>query len=349
MVTVPQYVGLIKPGIVADNKVMALCSRKSAIAIVCCVCSVPLLMLGCQSGAQPMDDGANVGDVVVLTQDELEVVRLEEELQLANDLLAAQETREQELQDTIVNLEQEVAGLQQELESVTSAGELEIESLKSEQEALLLDMERLSFAAEVAAAQAETAQAAAQAVVASAQTGIASVQTDAGNDATRNNGVIQAALSEALRGLGGFRQVESLGYQSDARMGARLAVAGSGLAVDTTGGEPVLYDTALSFENSLIYLTIEDPAGGDPRLILTVQYVSDVRPLYTETAFISIQGNDPIDPVDPVIFTGSPVRESDGVRIREAFSRNVDRTLLNRISGLLTSNGFVSTFVGTVG
>ena len=152
-----------------------------------------------------------------------------------------------------------------------------------------------------------------------------------------------------MGGLGGFRQVDNLGFQSDSRLGSRLAVAGSGFAVDSTGEEPVLFDTELSFDSSLIYLTITDPASRDLRLILTVQYVSDVRPLYAQTAFISIEGNDPIDPVDPVIFTGSPQRESDGVRVREAFSREVDRALLHRISGMLSSSSFTSTFVGTVG
>jgi hypothetical protein len=132
-------------------------------------------------------------------------------------------------------------------------------------------------------------------------------------------------------------------------MAARLAVAGSGLSVDSSGADPLLYDESLSFDSSLVYLTISDPAGRSPQLILTVQYVSELRPLYTQTAFISIEGSDPIDPVDPVVFTGGPIRETDGARVREAFSREVDRQLLSQISRMLQSGRFTSTFVGTVG
>jgi hypothetical protein len=298
-----------------------------------------------------MDDAANMGDVIVLTQEELELARLEDDLRTANNQLEATDAETQELRQTVDDLQQATVTLQNQLETALAARDAEIVSLKAEQEALLIDLERLSIAAEVAAAHAATAQTAAETVVASAQTGIASVRTDAANseDAARSNGVIQGALTDALGGLGGFRRVDDLGFRSDSRMGARLAVAGSGLAVDSTGDEPILFDTALSFDSSLIYLTIADPASRNPRLILTVQYVSDVRPLYAQTAFISIEGNDPIDPVDPVIFTGSPDRETDGVRIREAFSRDVDRSLLNRISRMLSSSSFAGTFVGTVG
>ncbi len=273
------------------------------------------------------------------SDEDKKIHRLEVELRLTRDELQARNERGVELEEQVSTLQETIPGLEGEileLQRQASAGAderaAEIELLKSERQSLLLDLERLASAAEVAAAQA------AQAITARSETAAEPTST-----------TDQAALANALGGLGGFRRVEDLGFQTDSRLGSRLAVTGSGLAVDSTGEEPVLFDADLSFDSSLIYLTITDPAGRDPHLVLTVQYVSDVRPLYTQTAFISIQGNDPIDPIDPVIFTGSPVRETDGVRIREAFSREVDRQLLNRISAMLSSSTFTSTFVGTVG
>ncbi|MCK4515329.1 MAG: hypothetical protein KAU31_08730, partial [Spirochaetaceae bacterium] len=247
------------------------------------------------------------------SDEEKEIHRLEVELRLTRDELQVRDERSSELEEQVSTLQEAIPGLQGDirelqLQASTGADEhaAEIELLQSERQALLLDLERLANAAEIAAAQA------AQAMTARSET--AAEPTSATN---------QTALANAMGGLGGFRRVEDLGFQSDSRLGSRLAVTGSGLAVDSAGEDPVLFDADLSFDSSLIYLTITDPAGRDPRLVLTVQYVSDVRPLYTQTAFISIQGNDPIDPIDPVIFTGSPVRETDGVRIREAFSREV--------------------------
>ncbi|MEE8441550.1 MAG: hypothetical protein V3S41_07505, partial [Spirochaetia bacterium] len=285
---------------------------------------------------------------VVLSEEQQEVLRLEEQLQLIRGELEAQSatsaelrTRLSALQQTVVEMEVEIAVLQEQAAIAAGGHEDEIKSLKSEREALLLDLERLAGAAEIAAAQAAQALAALSETVAS--------PSDGESSPTGSASASQAALIDALGGLGGFRRVEELGFQGDSRLASRLAVTGSGLAVDSTGEEPLLFDAGLSFDSSLVYLTITDPAGRDPGLVLTVQYVSDLRPLYAQTAFISIQGNDPIDPIDPVIFTRSPERETDGVRIREAFSREVDRQLLNRISVMLTSSGFTTTFVGTAG
>lgn len=286
------------------------------------------------------------------SDEDKELHRLEVELRLTRDELQVRDEQNSELKEQVAALQETVHGLEEELRElrlqITTAGDegaAEIELLKSERQALLLDMERLASAAEIAAAQA------AQAMAAQAEAArIEAATSEAGSvEVARIASADQTALANALGGLGGFQRVEDLGFQSDSRLGSRLAVTGSGLAVDSTDEEPILFDADLSFDSSLIYLTITDPAGRDPRLVLTVQYVSDVRPLYTQTAFISIQGNDPIDPIDPVIFTGSPVRETDGVRIREAFSREVDRRLLNRISAMLSSSTFTSTFVGTVG
>ena len=336
-------------------------ARQTIAKVFICACAVPLLTLGCQTGADVAGDGEATREEVVLTEAQ-QIHRLEVVLGLTGDELETQNMRVVELgeqvstlQRTIAELEAETVGLQDQYGESNVARDAEIELLKTEREALLRDMERLANAAEVAAAQAAQAIAARSEAAAisaddqSAEVGGASSEAAAPTASAPTASASQAALTNALGGLGGFRRVEDLGFQSDARLGSRLAVTGSGLAVDSTGEEPVLFDVNLSLDSSLVYLTIADPAGRDPRLVLTVQYVSDVRPLYAQTAFISIQGSDPIDPVDPVIFTGSPKRETDGVRVREAFSREVDRQLLNRISTMLSSSAFTSSFVGTVG
>ena len=326
--------------------------RQTIAKVLICACAAPLLTLGCQTGA----DVVGNGEEVVLSEAQ-QIHRLEVVLGLTRDELETRNARAVELggrvstlQQIVAELEAETVRLQDQYGESNVARDAEIELLKTEREALLRDMERLANAAEVAAAQAAQAISARSEAAAistddqSAEVGRASTEA-----AVPTASASQAALTNALGGLGGFRRVEDLGFQSDARLGSRLAVTGSGLAVDSTGEEPFLFDAELSFDSSLVYLTITDPAGRDPRLVLTVQYVSDVRPLYAQTAFISIQGSDPIDPVDPVIFTGSPERETDGVRVRETFSREVDRQLLNRISTMLSSSAFTSTFIGTVG
>ena len=331
-------------------------ARQTIAKVFICACAAPLLTLGCQTGADVAGDGEATREEVVLTEAQ-QIHRLEVVLGLTGDELETQNMRVVELgeqvstlQRTIAELEAETVGLQDQYGESNVARDAEIELLKTEREALLRDMERLANAAEVAAAQAAQAIAArSEAAAISADDQSAEVGGASSEAAAPTASASQAALTNALGGLGGFRRVEDLGFQSDARLGSRLAVTGSGLAVDSTGEEPVLFDVNLSLDSSLVYLTIADPAGRDPRLVLTVQYVSDVRPLYAQTAFISIQGSDPIDPVDPVIFTGSPKRETDGVRVREAFSREVDRQLLNRISTMLSSSAFTSTFIGTVG
>jgi hypothetical protein len=312
------------------------------------------------------------------SEEEKEILRLEQLLLLTSDELAARESQIVALREDIVVLERSIgdteadilALLEQEAIATEARAERdeEIAALKSERDSLLMDLARLSNAAEVAASQAAAAQVEAQEAAdaaAQAQARLAeqiqeteelasrvAVQAErekADSEAAATVAANREALADAIDGLGGFRPVETLGFTTDARMGARLAVAGSGLAVDTSGDAPVLYDQSLQFDSSLVYLTITDPAGNDPVLTLTVQYVSDERPLYTRTAFISIEGHDPIDPIDPVIFTGTPERKTDGERVLESFSRSVDRQLLAQISRMLSSENFASTFVGTVG
>jgi hypothetical protein len=74
--------------------------------------------------------------------------------------------------------------------------------------------------------------------------------------------------------------------------------------------------------------------------------VSDVEPLYLRTAFITIEGGDPIDPIDPIVLSGEPERLTDGVRLLEALTMNADRDLIERLSAMISSSRFRVTFIG---
>lgn len=292
-----------------------------------------VLLTGCRSAPEaPLEDAAS-GDVVVISPEEQRLALLEADLARTQEELAGERERANELQaqvdellNTKADLEATIAETETRARDASTAYDQELDELRAERESLLADLERLATAAQTPP-----------------PTSVASGTAASGGSGN------QEALAEALSGRSGFRRVESFARENDRRLAARLAVDGSGLAVDASGSTPVLFDPTLSFETSLIYLTIVDPGGRDPQLILTVQYVSDVRPLYAQTAFITIDGADPIDPVDPIIFSGNPVRETDGVRVRELFSREVNRTMLTRISSMLSASGFRSTFVGTIG
>ena len=309
-----------------------------------------MALSGCRSTPATGDaEGAAVEDTAAggsaedaLTGEQHEIRRLEAELRDAAVELDAQAGEREALRATVTDLTETVASLREEirrlesqLETVADAQDAEVSSLRAEREALLLDLARISNAAEIAASQA------------AARSGPGAIRGSS-RDAT-DDSTAARALAEALAGLGGFREVPEFGYRADRRLTTRLAAAGTGLAVDSSSDLPVLFDTALDYTGSLIYLSVLDPAGPDPRLLLTTQYVSDVRPLYAQTAFISALGGDPVDPLEPIVFTGSPVRETDGTRLREAFTREVDRALLNRLSAMLSARGFSGTFVGTTG
>ena len=154
------------------------------------------------------------------------------------------------------------------------------------------------------------------------------------------------ALAAAIQGGSGFARVSSLGLQDDARARARLAIAAPGIGVDSSRATPVLHDTRLEYDSTILYLTIIDPQGRRPRLELTAQYATDVEPLYLRTAFVTIDGGDPIDPVDPIVLAGETIRQTDGTILREAITIDADRSLVNRLSSMVSSDQFRVTYVG---
>jgi TolA-binding protein len=156
----------------------------------------------------------------------------------------------------------------------------------------------------------------------------------------------QDAFGAAADGGDGFSRVRSLGFQNDPRAAARLSAAAPGVGVDTDSGVPVLYDSRLDYDDTLAYLSIVDPEGRRPRLHITAQYVTDTDPLYLRTALITIEGGDPVDPVDPIVISGEPERETDGRRLLEALSVSADRGLIDRLSAMISSSRFRVTFVG---
>lgn len=159
----------------------------------------------------------------------------------------------------------------------------------------------------------------------------------------------QDALAAALAGTGGFQRVRRIGFQNDPRATARFAGATPGIAVDTEHDAPILYDSRLDYENTLAYLTIVDPEGRHPRLRLTTQYTTSVQPAYVRTAFMTVEGGDPVDPVDPIVLSGEPIRQTDGTLLREALTTNADRTLVDRLAAMISSGRLRVTFVGANG
>ena len=153
-------------------------------------------------------------------------------------------------------------------------------------------------------------------------------------------------LAAALAGRGGFSRVRDLGLQNDPRAAARLSAAAPGVGVDTSSGSPVLYDSRLDYEETLAYLSIVDPEGRRPRLRLTAQYATSTDPFYLQTAFITIEGGDPVDPIDPIVVTGDPRRETDGATLLESITINADRALIERLSSMISSSRFRVTFIG---
>jgi hypothetical protein len=116
-----------------------------------------------------------------------------------------------------------------------------------------------------------------------------------------------------------------------------------------TEGVPELYDTRLEYDQTMVYLSVVDPEGRRPHLRLTAQHVSDTGPIALRTAFISIEGGDPIDPIDPIVLLAPATRQTDGVLYREALDTTADRALLDRLTTMISSTRFQVTFVGESG
>ena len=157
----------------------------------------------------------------------------------------------------------------------------------------------------------------------------------------------QERLAEALSGSDGFRRVDRIGLQNDPRLAARFANAAPGVAADTVAGIPLLFDIRLDYRQTLVFLTIHDPAGGSPELRVNVQYVSDREPLLIRAAVLTIEGIDPVAPIEPIVLSDRVIRETDGTILREAFVLPADRSVVDRLATVLAGGRFTVTMLGT--
>lgn len=157
----------------------------------------------------------------------------------------------------------------------------------------------------------------------------------------------QERLTEALSGGDGFRRVDRIGLQNDPRLAARFANAAPGIAADTAEDTPLLFDIRLDYRQTIVFLTIHDPAGRAPELRVNVQYVSDREPLHIRAAVLTIEGIDPVAPIEPIVLSERVIRETDGTILREGFVLPADRSIVDRLATILTGGRFTVTMLGT--
>ncbi len=270
-------------------------------------------------------------DLVVAERTQLqeEADALSEELSTREARISSLETALEEAQTAAATGDERVAELEGDLEVVLrQLGETREDRLELQDQIddLERQIERIGSAA-VAAQQAE------ETTIAEEAAGLADLSAP-------------DALAAAIQGGGGFTRVSSLGLRDDVRARSRLAIASPGIGVDSTFSTPVLHDTRLDYEETILYLTIIDPQGRRPRLELTAQYTTEIEPLYLRTAFVTIDGGDPVDPIDPIVLAGEPVRQTDGTVLREAIAVDADRSLVSRLSTMVSSDQFRVTYVG---
>lgn len=288
------------------------------------------------------------------TEEQKEILRLEQllsltrdELSQRNDTIGNREAEIAQLEERIANLSESIEEAAESAAQSDTAAREEINRLETELASLQADFDRLSRALDTAAAEAEAARQATAEAELRLELALNPPEVAPSDEERAAERAAAEALEQARRS-GEYQTVRRLGFTRDSRLTNRLNLADSGLAVDSTGAVPVIFDPGFSYAASRIFLTVADPLD-QPSLGITIQYVSDTTPLFAQTSFISIEGSDPLDPVDPIIFSGNPVRQTDGRYLRESFSREVDRDLLTRISRMLATGSFSSTFVGPGG
>lgn len=280
------------------------------------VCALTVLVLaGCAT--VPQEEHQSALDRISLLESELEA--LEQELAEREEAIERAEAAAND---------QEAAAAQAEADLAIALAQLG--TLREERQELLDTVATLEETVQSGGAQS-----------------IASVllQDEAAADEARGREP-ESALAEALAGRGGFLRADELGLRNMPRIASRYASAAPGIAADLEFGTPRLFDGRLDYEDTAIFLTITDPAGNRPRLTLTAQYVTDEVPLYIRSVFISIEGRDPVDPVDPIVLTTEPTRRTDGERLLESISTEVTGTLADRLTAMVSSNRFTVTFVG---
>jgi hypothetical protein len=265
-----------------------------------------------------------------------QIDRLSARLGEARDELRVREQRLSELQSDIRTLQAELRSERRETERLRDDLDVALQQLGTLRERrfeLQDELERIR-------AQLDELQGAAIAAGRAQE----SVRTAESSSARSLSSV--DATAAALRGGGGFNSVRRIGFQNDPRAAARLSGTAPGIGVDTSLGVPVLYDSRLDYDETLVFLSIIDPDGRRPRLRLTTQYTTDAAPLYLRTAFITIEGADPVDPLDPIVLANDAIRETDGAQLREALNVDADAGLVDRLSTMISSSRFQVTFVG---
>ncbi len=145
-----------------------------------------------------------------------------------------------------------------------------------------------------------------------------------------------------------LERVPYIGLRNDPRAAQRLASSAPGIGVDTAQTPPVMFDTRLQLDQTGVYLSIADPEK-EARLILTVQYVDRDTPFGLQAAFITTEGGDPIDPIEPIVLDSEPIRETDGTLLREALVKEADASTTSRLTAMLGSRHFLVTLVGDNG
>ncbi|MFW5683302.1 MAG: hypothetical protein ACOC1I_00475 [Spirochaetota bacterium] len=305
---------------------MSVLPRWARVVLICALLIVLAALTGCRTVPLEQHEAA---------LDEIE--RLSSDLAAAGAEIDAREQR-------IADLETEAEALREELRRARD----ESDRLQSDLDVALnrlggLREERLDLQQEITAIEQQVEELRSAAIAAQR----AAEAVEAAEAAARDGGIDPPdAMAAALRGGGGFSRIRDLGFQNDPRAAARLSAAAPGIGVDVSIGVPILYDSRLDYEKTAVYLSIVDPEGRRPRLRLTAQYSTEVEPLYLRTAFITIEGGDPVDPIDPIVLSGEPVRQTDGELLREALEMNAEGELVDRLSTMISSRRFQVTFVG---
>lgn len=142
-----------------------------------------------------------------------------------------------------------------------------------------------------------------------------------------------------------YERVPHLGLRNDPRAARQLASSAPGVGLDTTHLPPVMFDTRLSLDQTGVYLSIVDPEH-EPRLVLTVQYIDTDTPLWLHTALVTTEGGDPVDPIEPIVLEGEPIRQTDGRLLREALVKVTDTSATTRLTSMLSSQHLLLTLLG---
>jgi outer membrane murein-binding lipoprotein Lpp len=241
-----------------------------------------------------------------------------------------------ELESELLSVEQELADSRQtarEAAREAAIAKADAESARSDLEVALTQLGTLREERQELLEQIATVERALQS------------QDGASSDQDRE-GISRAVLEEAISGGRGFLTTDVLGLRDQPGLAARYGSDAPGISADLYFGAPRLFDSRLSYGETALFLTITDPASRAPQLSLHAQYGSNEAPLYLQSVSISIAGNDPVDPIDPLVLTGEPDRLTDGERLLETIVVPVDASIADRLTSMVSSSRLTVTFIG---